>query len=117
MADQQIINKIKDYIHLLNSEGFGICKAFLYGSFATGYNTESSDIDLMLLSKTIKEGDIAKKSRAWVLTRNIDSRIEPYLINFKRFETDDSSPLVEIVKNEGVEVDLGGIYSELSEVR
>lgn len=112
MADQQIINKIKDYIHLLNSEGFGICKAFLYGSFATGFNTESSDIDVMLLSKTIKESDIGKKSRAWVLTRKIDSRIEPYLINLQRFETDSSSPLVEIVKNEGVEIDLKGTLAQ-----
>lgn len=111
MADQQIINKIRCYIHLLNSEGFGISKAFLYGSFATGQNNESSDIDLMLLSNTINENDIKKKSRAWVLTRKIDSRIEPYLINLHRFETDNTSPLIEIVKNEGVEIDLSGTYS------
>ncbi len=106
MADQQIINIIKNYIYLLNSEGFGICKVFLYGSFAAGNNTESSDIDLMLLSNSLNDDDIDKKSRAWVLTRKVDSRIEPYLVNLKRFQTDDSSPLIEMVKKEGVEIDM-----------
>jgi len=109
MADRQIINKIRSYIHLLNSEGFGISKAFLYGSFATGHNTEYSDIDLLLLSSSFSENDIDKKSRAWVLTRKIDSRIEPFLLDLKRFETDDSSPLIEIVKKEGVEIELGDV--------
>ncbi len=109
MADQQIINIIKNYIYLLNSEGFGICKVFLYGSFAAGNNTESSDIDLMLLSNSLNDDDIDKKSRAWVLTRKVDSRIEPYLVNLKRFQTDDSSPLIEMVKKEGVEIDVASV--------
>ena len=109
MADQQIINIIKNYIQLLNSEGFGISKAFLYGSFAAGNDTESSDIDLMLLSNSLSDNDVDKKSRAWVLTRKVDSRIEPYLVNLKRFQTDDSSPLIEIVKKEGVEIEVAGV--------
>lgn len=109
MADQQIINIIKNYIQLLNSEGFGICKAFLYGSFAAGNYSESSDIDLMLLSNSLNDNDVDKKSRAWVLTRKVDSRIEPYLVNLKRFQADDSSPLIEMVKKEGLEIDVASV--------
>lgn len=36
MADKQIIKTIRNYIYLLNEEGFEINKAFLYGSFASG---------------------------------------------------------------------------------
>lgn len=104
MADEQIITAIKNYIYLLNDEGFGINRAFLYGSYASGKNSESSDIDLMLLSESLDEKDNQKKSRAWILTKKIDSRIEPYLVNINRFDKDENSPLFEIVRREGLEI-------------
>jgi uncharacterized protein len=104
MADKQIINTIRNYIRLLNREGFGINKAFLYGSFASGNTHETSDIDLMLISDNLDENDIQKKSQAWVLTRKIDCRIEPYLVSLVRFNQDESSPLLEIVRREGLEI-------------
>ena len=104
MADEQIINTIRKYIYLLNKRGFAINKAILYGSYVTGKTHESSDIDLMLISENHDENDIKKKSLAWTLTRIIDSRIEPYLISPERFKSDESSPLLEIVRNEGMEI-------------
>ncbi len=106
MANERIINIIKKYILLLNDEGFGINKAFLYGSYATGANVEDSDIDLMLVSGLISDNDIQKKSRAWILTRDVDTRIEPYLVSLNRFKNDESSPLIEAVKREGIEIQL-----------
>lgn len=104
MASETVINIIKKYIQLLNEEGFGINKAFLYGSYASGQNHESSDIDLMLISDILDENDIQRKSKAWTLTQKIDRRIEPYLVSQKRFNLDDSSPLLEIVRQEGLEI-------------
>lgn len=104
MVDEQIIKTVKSYVYLLNQEGFDISKAFLYGSFATGKSHETSDIDVMLVSGSLDENDIQRKSRAWVLTRRIDSRIEPYLVTTERFNHDDSSPLLEIVRNQAVEI-------------
>ena len=88
----------------MNKKGYEINKAFLYGSFATGNIHDASDIDLMLISDSLNESDIGKKSLAWSLTRKIDPRIEPYLISQDRFKNDDSSPLLEMVRNEGVEI-------------
>ena len=104
MAEAEIVKTIKQYIHLLNKQGFEINRAFLYGSFATGKTHASSDIDLMLISENLDESDIGKKSQAWTLTRKIDPRIEPYLVSQDRFKNDDTSPLFEIVRNEGVEI-------------
>lgn len=104
MADQQIINTIRKYIFLLNNEGFGISKVFLYGSFAKEKNSESSDIDLMLVSNIVADDDVLMKAQAWVLTSQVDSRIEPYLVNNNRFTKDESSPLLEIVRKEGIEI-------------
>jgi predicted nucleotidyltransferase len=104
MADAQVISKIRKYIYLLNSEGLGNSRAFLFGSFASGTNTESSDIDLMLVSDSLDEKDIGKKSLAWILTKGIDYRIEPYLINLNRFLTDENSPIIQVVKEKGIEI-------------
>ena len=104
MADEKVINIIRRYIYLLNNEGFGIDKAFLYGSYASGSNSENSYIDLMLVSGLISDNDIQKKSRAWILTKDVDTRIEPYLISTNRFTKDDISPLIEVVKREGIEI-------------
>ena len=58
----------------------------------------------MLISDILEENDIQRKSKAWTLTRKIDSRIEPYLVSQKRFNIDESSPLLEIVRKDGLEI-------------
>lgn len=104
MVDQQIISSIKVYVNLLNREGFDISRVFLFGSFARGEANDTSDIDLMLLSESLNDDDVQKKGRAWVLTRQVDSRIEPLLVSKKRFQSDEGSPILEIVRKEGLEL-------------
>ena len=38
----------------------------------------------------------------WRLTRAVDTRIEPFAIGLSRFDSDDISPLLQIVKEEGI---------------
>ena len=40
----------------------------------------------------------------WRLTRKVDSRIEPYAVGLSRFDNDDVSPLLQIVKLEGIPI-------------
>jgi hypothetical protein len=42
--------------------------------------------------------------KIWALTRNVNSRIEPYMVGSKRFENDQISPILQIVKKEGLEI-------------
>lgn len=58
----------------------------------------------MLVSGLMSDNDIEKKSRAWILTKDVDTRIEPYLISMNRFNKDDISPLIEVVRREGIEI-------------
>jgi hypothetical protein len=39
-----------------------------------------------------------------MLTGQIDTRIEPYTVGLKKFLSDDVSPLLQIVKHEGIEI-------------
>ena len=84
--------------------GLEVQKAFLYGSYARGEATEDSDIDIMLISSIFDKNDMDARIKAWSLTRQVDIRIEPYTVGLQKFLTDEVSPLLQIVKQEGIEI-------------
>ncbi len=70
-------------------------------------NNESradSDIDLMLVSPLFDNEDDEFTGRIWRFTYVADYRIEPIAICEKRFNEDTISPLLEIVRREGIEI-------------
>lgn len=70
-------------------------KIVLFGSFAKGTSNDNSDIDIAVIVKTI-EGDFLEISkRLNKLTRDIDNRIEPVLL---QLENDQSGFLSTILK-------------------
>jgi predicted nucleotidyltransferase len=106
MADASIINVLKKYLLALHNNGIKLEHAFLYGSYARDEASKESDIDILLVSDYFDTTDIYKFSKPWRVAADVDYRIEPVSIGCKRFLTDDSSPLIAIVKQEGVEIKL-----------
>jgi predicted nucleotidyltransferase len=104
MVKGEIIELLKRYIILLNAEGISVNRAFLFGSYSNDTATHSSDIDVMIVSDNYDETDDLAIGKAWKLTRQINSKIEPYLIGIKKFMDDSSSPLVSMVKTNGIEI-------------
>lgn len=104
MAKSEVIKLLKEYCLLLNTSGIPIKMAFLFGSYARGEETENSDIDIMLVSPIFDSADVDANIKTWSLTRKIDTRIEPYTVGLKKFLTDDFSPLLQIVKQEGIKI-------------
>ena len=104
MAKSEVIELLKKYCILLNSSGIHIEKAFLYGSYARGEASDDSDIDIMIVSHMFDSSEADSNIKAWSMTRKIDSRIEPYTVGLKQFLTDNVSPLIQIVKQEGIEL-------------
>jgi len=104
MVDAKIINLVKKYLNVLSLEGIIISKAYLYGSQANGTATEDSDIDLMLVSPMFDEGTDKYAPALWLSTRHVSYKIEPIAVGEKRFQTDEVSPLIETVRQEGIEI-------------
>lgn len=102
MAKIEVIELLKSFIFLLRSEGIQIDKAFLYGSYLNNTATTDSDIDLMIVTDTDTDDYVTGK--IWNLTKKVNSRIEPYLISASRFYSKDNSPLIDLVKNTGLEI-------------
>ncbi len=105
MDRKETLNKLSEYIKILNESGLNIEKAFLFGSAARNEEREESDIDVMLVSSRFDDqSDDLAFGLIWKLTRRVDSRIEPYAVGLSRFDNDEVSPLLQIVKKEGIPI-------------
>ena len=102
MAKNEVIELLRSYIYLLRSEGILVDKAFLYGSYLSNTATSESDIDLMIVTDNDNDDYLAGK--IWNLTKKINSKIEPFLISTNRFNSNDNSPLVDLIKRTGLEI-------------
>lgn len=102
MAKSEIVEILKKYIFVLRSEGITINKAYLYGSYLSNTASEDSDIDIMLV--TDYEDDYLS-GKIWSLTRKVNSKIEPFLVGKNRFNNNESSPLIDLVKRTGLVID------------
>ena len=102
MAKNEVVEILKLYVNLLRAEGVLVDKAFLYGSYLNDSATSDSDIDLMIVMDN--ENDDYLAGKIWKLTRNVNTKIEPFLVGKSRFYSNDNSPLVDLVKRTGLEI-------------
>jgi predicted nucleotidyltransferase len=104
MLQNDAINIVRQYVNNLNKGGVVIFKAYLFGSYARNQATENSDIDVLLVSEAFDTDDDLILSKPWSPKYRLDYRIEPIAIGLKRFNSDDNSLILEVVKNEGLEI-------------
>ena len=104
MLQQDAINIVRQYVSNLNNAGFLIFKAYLFGSYARNQANENSDIDVLLVSDAFDTDDDVVLSKPWSPKFRKDYRIEPVAIGRKRFQTDDNSIILEVVRKEGLEI-------------
>jgi len=104
MSQTDVINIIRAYLLVLKQAGINIDKAYLYGSYARNEANAESDIDVLLVSSLFDTDDDYILSKPWLFTNKVDYRIEPLSIGLKRFTTDDVSPIIEAVRQTGIEI-------------
>ena len=104
MLQQNALNIARQYVANLNKAGITIYKAYLFGSYARNQAQESSDIDILLVSDAFDTDDDVILSKPWSPKIRNDYRIEPVAIGKKRFQTEDNSIMLEVVRQEGIEV-------------
>lgn len=104
MVNTAVINVVREYLNELSQKGIYISRCFIYGSQANGCATEESDIDLMLVSPLFDDNTDSCLPAIWLSKTRTDNRIAPLTIGEKRFLTDDVSPIIEVVRQEGIEI-------------
>jgi predicted nucleotidyltransferase len=106
MSQNEAIIILRKYLDLLRFNGLTINKAILYGSFARDEANEESDIDVMLVSEMFDTDDDYIVSKPWLYTTDIDHRIEPYSVGLKKFESGEFSPILDVIEQEGIEIEI-----------
>ncbi len=105
MAEKAVVDIVRAYLQALPDFGIHPTRAILYGSFAQGTPNEWSDIDLVVVSPEFDEPySIVLVKRLWRATGAADDRIEPIPCGEREWETDDGRPILEIARQEGIEV-------------
>lgn len=67
----------------------------------TNTANEESDIDVLIVTENENDNLTGK---VWRLTKRVNSRIEPYLIDKDRFINNKDSLLIDLVKRTGIEI-------------
>lgn len=99
MDKAEVINKLKSY-KILVKKHLDIDKMYLFGSYARNTNTDNSDIDVAIIVNTADKDFFKVNPLLWKLRREIDDRIEPFLIE-KDF---DDADFIGEVKSYGIEI-------------
>ncbi len=81
-------------------EQFPESKIILYGSYSDGEPTEESDIDIAVIINNFTGNWLKTSSQLWRYTENIDTRIEPVLLD----AMDDQSGFCEHILKTGIEL-------------
>jgi len=103
MVEASVIAAIRRYLAVLPAEGIHAGRAVLFGSYARGEARQESDIDLVVIAPEFdRNRDLATVKRLWRATADSDIRIEPIACGELEWEEDDSRPILEIARREGI---------------
>ncbi|MBE7561023.1 nucleotidyltransferase domain-containing protein [bacterium] len=96
---------MKRYLAGLPQYGIHPRRAILYGSFARGEERQYSDIDLIVIAPEFDEApDMETEKKLWVATGGVDDRIEPIGCGVEEWERDTWVPILQIARQEGIEI-------------
>ncbi len=96
----KVLRIIKAYLKEVEKAGIRIERAYLYGSYARGEETDDSDIDIAIVSSDFSDDRFTEALRLKALRWKIDMRIEPMPISPEDFN--ESNPLVSEILSYGI---------------
>jgi len=102
MGKEDALKIATEYLVYLKSKKNNIVKAFLFGSYATGNFNNSSDIDIAIVFKDIKNKNFETQIQLLMITPQFDTRIEPHPFDKKDFNN--NNPFVHEVLKTGIEI-------------
>lgn len=95
MVDRKIIRIVDQYLTNLIGSGMDISFCVLFGSQATNKATESSDIDVLVVSN---EFDLpferSAVNRLWRVAARTDSRLEPIPVGLQAYSGPDTASAI-----------------------
>ena len=96
MGQNDVIDSVRRYKQLV-LDNLGEARVYLFGSYSKGTARQDSDIDVAVVVPKVEDDFLKTSSMLWMLTWNVNTLIEPVLI-----EEAHPSPLFDEVLRTGV---------------
>ena len=109
MVDPAVIRTVRRYLAVLREHEVPATRAILYGSHARGTARPDSDIDVLVVAPAFDRDRWSPDVELWRLTLNVDARIEPVPVGQQQFLEDQTSPIVEMARREGIAINGDGL--------
>ena len=104
MVTQEIRDIVKRLVAVLASRGVHIDKALLYGSFASGMQSEDSDFDIAVVSTDFGRDRFNEGKMLMQLAWRIDPRSHPVPVSTDSYLHDTWVPLIHEIREHGIEI-------------
>ncbi len=106
MAPQHVVDIVRGYLAGLPRYGLHPVLGVVFGSYGRGDADDESDIDVLVVAPEFDNGrSLDDVEKLWLAT-DVDRRIEPVACGVSQWREDQSSPLIEVARREGVVVEL-----------
>jgi len=96
MGQNDVLDSVRRYKQLV-LDNLGQARVYLFGSYSKGTARQDSDIDVAVVVPKVEDDFLKTSSMLWMLTWNVNTLIEPVLI-----EEAHPSPLFDEVLRTGV---------------
>jgi len=102
MVDKTIVSAVRHYLKTVDDSGIRVTFGVIFGSHARGEATGESDIDVMVVSPTFdgkrKLDDVAQ---LWKCAAKANEGIEPIACGEVQWRENESSPIIEVARQQG----------------
>ncbi len=105
MVDQSIEIAVRQYLQAAAERGIHARRAVVFGSQAKGIADQWSDIDLVVIAPEL-EPPLNRRlvDKLWELQATTDSRLEPIPCGEQEWKIDQTRPILQIARREGIEI-------------
>lgn len=104
MVEGKILEKVKEFVQELKSQGIKVDKVILYGSRVSGKTHKYSDIDAAIVSPDFGKDRFEEGTRLFQIAAKIDPLIEPVPISVESYQNDTWVPLIYEIRTKGIEL-------------
>lgn len=101
--NNKALSKAKKFVSLLNSNGFEVFEAYLFGSAAENRMNEDSDIDIAVVSNSFSGMPFYDRLKISKYRRAVDLQIEVHPFSLEEI-TKDPPPFFVDIKKKGIRV-------------
>lgn len=102
MVDKAVVSRVRHYLKTVDDSGIRVSFGVIFGSHARGEATTESDVDVMVVSpKFDGKRELDDVAQLWLCASKSEENIEPIPCGEVQWRENESSPIIEVARQQG----------------